>query len=160
VAKRIRVSTVINASRRRVWEAVRDIGSHVQWMEDAETIRFTSPRRSGVGTTFECDSRLGPLRLTDRMQVVEWREGRGMAIRHVGTVTGLGRFSLRRRPQGTLFVWEEELRFPWWMGGRLGSALVSPLFRLVWRRNVANLKRLVEAGRVSPTTSRSRARRR
>ncbi len=132
-------------------------------MEDAEAIRFTSPRRRGVGTTFDCDSRLGPIRLTDRMEVVEWREGRGMAIRHVGKVTGLGRFSLRRRPRGTLFVWEEQLRFPWWMGGRLGAAIASPLFRVIWTRNVGNLKRLIEGAageEVRRTPSRARARRR
>ena len=153
------MSTLIRASRRRVWAAIRDIGSHVQWMEDAESITFTSPRRSGVGTTFDCTSRLGPLRLNDRMEVVEWREGRGMAIRHGGRVTGLGRFRLRRRPQGTLFVWEEQLRFPWWMGGRLGSAVAAPLLRLVWKRNVANLKRLVEA-EPAPVKRRSWSRRR
>jgi hypothetical protein len=83
-----------------------------------------------------------------------------MAIRHVGKVSGLGRFSLRRRPQGTLFVWEEQLQFPWWMGGRLGAAVATPLFRVVWRRNVANLKRLIESGGVRPASTRARARRR
>ncbi|MCA1691294.1 MAG: SRPBCC family protein [Actinobacteria bacterium] len=158
MATHIRVSTLIPASRAQVWNVVRDIGSHVRWMHDAEAIRFTSSKREGVGTAFECDSRLGPFRLTDRMEVVEWREGRAMAIRHVGKVTGVGRFTLRLRPRGTLFVWQETLRFPWWMGGPLGSRMAAPLFRRIWKRNLSNLRREVETGRsFSPRFSHSRS---
>ena len=148
----IRVSTFIPASRWRVWDVLRDIGAHVRWMQDAEAIRFTSPQREGVGTTFECDSRLGPFRLKDKMEVVEWRAGRSMAIRHVGAVSGVGRFTLHFRPRGTLFVWQEHLRFPWWMGGSVGSALAAPFFRYVWKRNLKNLKATVEAAAGSGIT--------
>src|SRR5205814_4470064 len=50
---RIRVTTVIRAPRSQVWAAIRDIARHVDWMEDAGAIRFTWPRTSGVGTTFD-----------------------------------------------------------------------------------------------------------
>lgn len=142
----IRVSTMISASRGEVWEAVRDIGSHVRWMDDAVAIRFTSPRTEGVGTVFECDSRLGPFRLTDRMEVIEWKPPRAMTIRHVGAVRGVGRFSLRRRRHGTLFVWKEVLRFPWWMGGPVAATVTGPFFRRMWKKNLRNLRALVEAG--------------
>ncbi|MDQ4098721.1 MAG: SRPBCC family protein [Actinomycetota bacterium] len=142
----IRVSTLISATRPEVWAMVRDIGTHVRWMNDADSIRFTSPNQTGVGTTFECDSRLGPFRVTDRMEVIEWRTGRAMTIRHVGAVRGVGRFTLKRRRHGTLFVWQEKLRFPWWMGGPIGSAVAAPFFRRVWKKNLANLKSIVEGG--------------
>ena len=130
-----------------MWSAIKDVGSHVEWMHDAVAIRFTSSRRSGVGATFDCDTRVGPLRLTDRMEITEWRPGRAMGIRHVGVVTGEGRFLLRRRLRGgTRFVWEERLVFPWWMGGPVGALFGGQVLRLVWRRNLRNLKRLVEGG--------------
>jgi hypothetical protein len=129
-----------------VWAAIEDIQSHVGWMEDAVAIRFTSATRTGVGTTFECDTRVGPLRLTDHMQVTEWDAPRAMGIRHVGAVTGVGRFVLDPAADGTRFAWEEELTFPVWMGGRAGGAAIAPLLRRVWRRNLANLKALVEGG--------------
>ena len=144
---RIRVSTTIDAPPGRVWDDVKDIGSHVEWMQDAVAIRFTSGRRSGVGTAFDCDTRVGPLRLTDRMEVTEWRPRRAMGIRHVGLVTGTGRFTLRRRRGGrTRFRWEEQLVFPWWMGGPVGGVVGGQVLRLIWKRNLANLKRRVEAG--------------
>jgi uncharacterized protein YndB with AHSA1/START domain len=141
----IRVATFIAAPRAEVWEALRDIGSHVRWMHDALAIRFTSRRQQGVGTTFDCDSRLGPLRLTDRMEVIEWKPGRAMTVRHVGVVRGVGRFQLKRRRGGTLFVWKEVLRFPWWMGGAVGAEIAAPFFRRMWKKNLANLKAIVEA---------------
>ena len=144
---RIRVSTVIGARPSRVWADVRDIGSHVSWMEDAESIRFTSGATEGVGTTFDCATKVGPFRLRDRMEVTEWDEGRAMGIRHRGLVTGTGRFTLRRTPRGrTRFTWEERLAFPWWMGGRLGSLVAKPVLRRTWKRNLGNLKRRLESG--------------
>lgn len=144
---RIRVATTIDAPPKSVWAYIRDIGSHVGWMEDAVDIRFTSDSQDGVGTTFECDTRVGPIRLTDLMEVTEWDERRRMGIRHVGLVTGTGRFTLRKARRGrTRFTWEERLRFPWWMGGPIGGVLGAPVLRRIWRRNLRNLKRHVESG--------------
>ena len=128
-----------------MWRAVRDIGSHVQWMHDADAIRITSDRSTGVGTTFECATKVGPLRLSDTMEVVEWKERRAMGIRHTGLVTGRGRFTLRRRPGGTLFSWDERLRFPRWLGGPVTGLLAKPVLRAIWKRNLATLKEMVEA---------------
>jgi hypothetical protein len=139
---RIRVSTVIDAPPDVVWADVRRIGSHVEWMEDAAEIRFTADRREGVGTAFECDTRVGPFRLTDRLVVTEWVDGRRLGIRHEGVVTGTGRFSLDpMRRQRTRFTWRERVMFPWWLGGPVGAQVAAPVLRAVWRRNLRNLRR-------------------
>lgn len=142
----VRVTTRIRAPRDQVWTAVRDIASHVEWMADAESIHFVSAQREGVGTTFDCRSRLGPLRLTDRMVVTEWDEGWVLGIRHAGAVTGVGRFTLEpvRLGRHTLFTWEETLRFPWWMGGRFGAGAARPFFVRVWKGNLRRLRRSIE----------------
>lgn len=142
----IRVEETIAAPPERVWTAIEDISSHVRWMDDAVAIRFTSQARSGVGASFECDTKVGPFRLTDRMVVTEWDPPRALGIRHAGVVTGAGRFVLSPIVDGTSFAWEEELRFPAWAGGRFGGAAAVPILRRVWRRNLANLKSLVEGG--------------
>lgn len=137
MARLIRVATTIRAPRRRVWASLRDISSHVDWMEDAVAIRFTSRQREGVGTSFVCDTKVGPIRLADRMTITEWEPGKTMGVHHTGLVTGTGRFLLKRRGRGrTRFVWEEQLSFPVW--------LASPVLRWIWRRNLRNLKALVE----------------
>ncbi len=114
-------------------------------MSDAEAIRFTSTSHGGVGTTFECDTRIGPLRMTDRMEVTEWREGELMAIRHVGIVTGEGRFELRPLTgDRTRFAWTEELNFPRRRGGRVVASIAAPILARVWRGNLRRLRELVE----------------
>ena len=136
----------IDASPRAVWRAIEDISTHVYWMHDAVAIRFTSARHSGVGTTFDCDTRIGPFSLVDKMEITQWRPRRAMGVRHVGMVTGTGKFTLRALPGGrTRFTWRERLTFPWWMGGALGAAVGGEALRSVWRRNLRTLKRLVEA---------------
>lgn len=147
---RITVSTTIDASPAAVWAAVEDIGSHVEWMGDAEAIRFTSASTSGVGTTFDCETRVGPLRLTDRMEITRWEPGRTMGVRHVGLVAGEGAFTLSpagrrfRRRSATRFEWSERLVFPWWMGGPVGGIVGGRVMRAIWKQNLRRLKARVE----------------
>lgn len=137
---RIEVEQLLDAPPAVVWEDIRDIASHVEWMADAESITFTSGHHEGVGVEFDCATRVGPFRLTDRMETTEWVEAEVMGVRHTGMVTGEGRFTLR--PVGadrTRFTWAERLHFPWWMGGPLGAIVGSRVLRLVWRRNLGRL---------------------
>lgn len=143
---RIRVETRIEAPIEAVWAHLCDIPSHVSWMADAEAIRITSPIKAGVGTAFECDTRVGPLRLTDHMEVTEWELGRRLGVRHVGLVTGTGRFELTDGLGGTTLTWEEDLQFPWWMGGVVGAFAARPVLRRLWKGNVARLRTRVLAG--------------
>jgi hypothetical protein len=142
---RIRVSTIIDASPDEVWEEVRHIDRHTDWMADAAEIRFTSTTRAGVGTTFDCLTKVGPLRLTDKMEITEWREGKVMGVRHVGLVTGTGRFTITKAKRGRArFSWEERLRFPWWMGGPVGGVVGGRIMKRIWVRNLRVLKTKVE----------------
>ncbi len=132
--------TIIDAPPAVVWADIRDIASHVEWMSDAASITFTSPSSTGVGTTFDCRTKVGPLRLTDAMEVTQWRERRTMGIRHAGLVRGEGRFTLRRaRGRRTTFTWTEQLRYPWWMGGPIGGLVIDRVLAQIWRRNLRNL---------------------
>ena len=143
---RLRVGITINASPAEVWRVIEPIERHVDWMADAESIRFTGPTTRGLGTTFDCVTKVGPLRLTDKMTVTEWETHRMIGIEHRGVVTGRGRFTLRRRRRGrTQFTWAERLVFPWWMGGPVGALAAKPVLRAVWRRNLRRLKTIVEA---------------
>lgn len=139
------MSTTIAAPPDVVWAAVEDIGTHVEWMADAEAIRFDDHQTSGAGTSFECDTKIGPFTLTDHMTITEWTPGRVMGVRHTGLVTGEGRFTLRPTDDGgTEFTWREELRFPWWMGGSVGGAAGAPVLKRVWAGNLRRLKAKVE----------------
>jgi hypothetical protein len=140
----IEVAVEIPAPPVVVWSHLADIGSHVGWMADAEAIRFTSPRRQGVGTTFDCDTRVGPIRLVDRMEITAWEPEHHMGVRHVGLVTGTGAFTLRASgPEATTMTWTEELRFPWWLGGPVGAWVARPVLTRIWRGNLRRLRERV-----------------
>jgi hypothetical protein len=145
----ISVSTLIEAPPAEVWADVSELDSHVAWMADATAIRFTGTERSGTGTTFECDTRVGPLRLTDRMEITEWVPERIIGVRHAGLVTGEGRFMLAPAPgDATDFTWTEILTFPPRLGGPIGAFVGAVVLRAIWRRNLVALKQRIEHRRV------------
>lgn len=143
------VSIEIDATPARVWEVVEPIERHVDWMHDAVAIRFTTEQTRGTGTEFLCDTKVGPFKLVDRMEITEWEAGRVMGVRHTGLVTGSGKFTLEPIDLGrrTRFTWAEDLVFPWWMGGPIGAWIGGKIaLGPIWRRNLRNLKRIVENG--------------
>ena len=145
---RLKVGITIAASPDAVWATIESIERHVDWMADAVSITFTSAQHRGVGTTFDCLTKVGPFKTVDRMAVTEWKPGEAMGIEHGGWVTGSGRFELRaKHGNRTRFTWTEELHFPWWMGGAVGAFAAKPVLRRIWRRNLAGLAALVASGR-------------
>ncbi|QGG94620.1 SRPBCC family protein [Actinomarinicola tropica] len=142
----IRTSIRIPAPPARVWQELADISTHVEWMADAVAIRFTTDQQEGVGTTFECDTKVGPLRLVDVMEVTSWEDERRMGVRHVGLVTGTGEFTLT--PAGadgglTDLTWTESLVFPWYLGGPLGARVATPVLRRIWEGNLRRFARRI-----------------
>lgn len=141
----IETSIEVGAPPALVWAHLADIGSHVEWMADAEAINFTSTSRQGTGTTFDCATRVGPLRLLDRMEITEWEPERSMGVRHVGLVTGTGSFQLAAiGASTTVLTWTETLRFPWWMAGPIGAWVAQPVLGAIWRGNLRRLRDRIE----------------
>ena len=142
----VRVGTTINASPETTWSAIEQIDTHVDWMADAQSITFATAQRAGVGTTFGCRTKIGPLHIVDSMSITEWAPGASMGVEHRGVVRGTGVFTLRESgKQRTRFSWEERLTFPWWLGGVVGERIAGPMLTRIWRGNLARLKHIVEA---------------
>jgi hypothetical protein len=141
----VRLCTTVGVPPDVVWSVMEDIETHTEWMADAVAITFRTERRHGVGTEFECLTRLGPFTTTDVMRVTEWIPGAVMGIEHRGFVTGRGRFTMRSLPTGlTELCWDEQLHYPWWMGGVLGEQISKPVFTRIWRANLDRLRERAE----------------
>ena len=140
----IEVAIVIDASPNRLWPELADFRSHPEWMDDAATVSFLTDRTSGVGTRIEVATKVGPLRATDVMEVIEWEDERTIVVEHLGSVTGFGRFEIRPTGTGTEMRWVEELRFPWWMGGPIGLGLARPILGRIWQGSLKRLKERLE----------------
>jgi hypothetical protein len=144
----VTVSVIIDAAPDDIWEYLEQVERHVEWMADAESIRFQSEQHRGVGTQFACDTKIGPVRLTDRMEITEWEPSRAMSVEHAGLVTGTGTFRIEPvNAVSSKVTWTEWLTFPWFFGGRLGEKVGgATVLSAVWRRNLRRLKMRVEAG--------------
>ena len=150
---RVRCEVEIDALPDEVWAHVADIERHTDWMRDAHEIRMLTEQTSGVGTRYECDTKIGPLKLTDVMEIIDWRPGVAMGVRHEGVVTGAGLFTLTPidLDRRTRFAWTEELRFPWWLAGPFGATVGGhTVLSAIWNRNLRDLKAQIEEPSVAP----------
>lgn len=149
----VTVSIDLDTTPAELWAIVEPIERHVDWMADAVAIRFETEQTRGVGTKFLCDTKVGPIRLTDHMEITEWepatptRDG-VMGVKHTGIVTGSGVFTIEPLAGGTRtkFTWTEQLDFPWYLGGRLGEIIAGRfVLNLIWKRNLRALRDIVDA---------------
>ena len=142
---RARGEVIVPAPVGVTWAALADIASHVEWMADAESITFTTDQRQGVGTAYDCQTKVGPLTTIDKMTVTEWVEGQRFAVAHTGVVSGTGVFALEPVAEGTRFTWTEHLRFPLYLGGVVGAFVAKPILRRIWKGNLSRFSALVAA---------------
>ncbi len=135
----------IGAPVDHVWHVIEAVDTHTEWMTDAESITFRTEQHSGVGTEFDCLTKVGPLSTVDRMRVTEWKPQAVMGIEHRGIVTGRGRFTLLGLgAELTEFCWTEDLVFPAHLGGGAAERLARPVFGRIWRQNLNRLRDLAE----------------
>lgn len=137
---RIEVSREMAVPHELVWEALADLGSHAGWMKDAESLEFTSEQTTGLGAVMEVETRIGPFRTLDILEITGWDEGRSIDVAHRGLVTGEGRLEATAIGRKTLVSWVENLQFPWWLGGPVTAWLARPVLRTIWRGNLRRLE--------------------
>jgi uncharacterized membrane protein len=142
---KIAIEVVIDAPVDVVWADVEQIETHVDWMQDAESITFLTEHHRGVGTRFECKTVVGPFKLNDTMEITQWQHAKAMGVSHQGLVGGSGVFTLRASGASTVFAWVETLRFPWYFAGPVGATIARPILKAIWKGNLRRLKSRIEA---------------
>ena len=141
----IRVCTTIAASPELVWAAVERIESHIEWMQDAESITFRSAQHEGSARSSTAS------RASDPCTPRTVSSSRcGSRARRWGSRTAVrspAKANSGCTPWGdgaTQFCWEERLRFPWWLGSVAGEQAGKPVLRRLWQGNLARLKAQIE----------------
>ncbi len=145
MSKRIEISTVRNKPLNVVWDEVKIMENHVNWMEDAVKIDILSENNSGLNTKMNVLTKVGPITLNDIITVTEWKEKESIGVIHEGIVTGEGVFYLTSLDESkTKFQWVEILKFPFYLGGPLGEIFGGLILKLIWKKNLKNLKEIIE----------------
>ena len=145
MSKRIKVSTIINKPLQIVWDEVKIMENHVNWMQDAANIDFLSENNSGINTKMKVLTKVGPIKLNDVITVTRWDEMKSIGVIHEGIVTGEGVFFLSSVDEdSTKFEWVEELKFPIYLGGPIGEFFGGLLLKQIWKKNLENLKNIIE----------------
>ena len=69
MSKRIKVSTIINQPLEIVWDEVKIMENHVNWMQDAANIDFLSENTSGIDTKMNVLTKVGPITLLSLIHI-------------------------------------------------------------------------------------------
>lgn len=121
------------------WDAVMDWNGQTAWMLFTR-VWATGNDGEGVGGGVSARTSVGPLGFTDDMVITHWDPPRECTVKHLGTVVrGTGTFAVRGTPQGSTFIWSEDVIPPLGRLGRTAWPLVRPAFELMMR---ISLKRL------------------
>ena len=140
-----KLSITINKDIQSVWDSVKDINSHIDWMQDADTIELISGSQNEIGSKYLCKTKVGFLKTNDIFEIIKYSEPNLIKIYHTGNVSGLGYFKLNELDEDqTEFILEEDLVFPLYMGSIIGKKIAMLILHRIWNKNLLNLKSSIE----------------
>jgi uncharacterized protein YndB with AHSA1/START domain len=114
VLKDFYARVTINATVNKVWRAL------VEWEKQGDWMALTRVSASdngaddsGIGTTIEAITGVGPFGVLDKMKVISWEPPHFCRVDHYGKVIkGIGEFRLVDLGDKTRFDWYEEIKAP------------------------------------------------
>lgn len=142
----VRTEVVVRAPIERVWEVLADVEGQPRWMTDLKSVRMLTPPPIGVGSRAEGDIRIFGMAALDPITITVFEPPRRFAIRHEGRFTGEGLIELAPGPADdtTIARWTETIVPPYLP--HLGGLVLTPILRLVFQRDLDNLRELIETG--------------
>ena len=139
----IRTTIAIDAPIDQVWEIMTNIEGQPRWMDDLKSVRILTPPPIGIGTRAEGDVRIFGIGVLDPITVTAFEPPHRFGVRHEGVFSGDGLVELEAGVDGsTVARWVETIVPP--MFPHAGAALLSPILRWIFQRDLANLRELIE----------------
>ncbi len=129
-----------------VWREISAIERHSLWMTDAERIEFLTTEKVGDKVEFDCLTRVGPIKVRDRMKIINWEEPNSITVVHKGIFKGEGTLSLRHlSPEYCEIQWSEKIVFPPFLLGPVGAKVAKPILERIWKNNLEQLETLLKS---------------
>ena len=121
----------VNVPADAVWQKLTDWKRQGDWMLATRVEVAGAGDGRHAGAILTAVTGVGPLGVTDRMEIAEWDPPRRCVVRHLGRVVrGEGVFEVVPRDAGhSRLLWSELLDLPLGRLGRLGWSVLEPVFR-------------------------------
>lgn len=138
----------VDAPADAVWRTITDWPGQGAWMLGTRVAVTTGGDGRSLGAQLRAVTGVGPLGITDTMEIVEWEPPKRCVVRHTGRVVrGDGVFEVvPLGPRRSRFLWTEQLDLPLGVLGRLGWPVVKPIFRAGVVSSLRRMARLCESG--------------
>ncbi|SFB51746.1 Polyketide cyclase / dehydrase and lipid transport [Amycolatopsis marina] len=142
----VMLSVDVAAPAGTTWLALTDWERQGEWMLGTE-VRVTEGNGRSVGSRIAAVTGIGPVGLTDTMEITGWEPPSRCTVRHLGRlVRGTGAFHVQDRgPDRSVFIWSERLILPFGPLGTLGWPLAKPVFTAGLRYSLQRFARFAEA---------------
>jgi carbon monoxide dehydrogenase subunit G len=148
----------INASKKKVWEALADFGNVQSLSPNVAKSYLTSDQQSGVGATRHCDFAAMGAQVEER--IVAWEEGESMKIdiyqsKNMPMITGMeAEFKISEEGESTVITGTFEYGMTNIIGNFLNSITMKKMNEKAWVQFLAGIKHNVETGeKVNKDTS-------
>lgn len=150
---RVEEAVHIEADPQTVWSVLVDWENQPRWMHDARSVVVTSPHREGSGVVLRCRTNIAAgIVVNDDMTITDWEPDRVLGVRHLGPwFRGVGAFELTPTEDGTHVQWWEEVEAPLGRVGEAAATALMPWVGRVFRRSLAQLKKVSEATSATST---------
>lgn len=137
----------VQAPAEDLWRTVTDWPGQGEWMLGTRVEVRSSGDGRYLGAALSAVTGIGPVGVTDTMEIVEWDPPRRCVVRHTGRVVrGEGVFEVvALGPERSRFLWSELLDLPLGAVGRAGWPLVRPAMRAGVEHSLRRMARLCEA---------------
>jgi hypothetical protein len=141
----IHMSITIAAPIDHVWEIAADVQRQPEWMHEMKRVEMLTEGPLRPGSRGRATVRIFGILTTDDVVITQFEPPHTFGIRHEGRFTGDGLLQFSTTADGgTLISWMEYLRPP--LFPAIGGLVQRPLLGAIFRSDLRNLKRLVEAG--------------
>lgn len=137
----------VNAPAEAVWRMLTDWPGQQEWMLGTRVEVQGGGEGRHLGARLRAVTGVGPLGITDTMEIVEWEPPKRCVVRHTGKVVrGDGVFEVvALAPDRSRLLWSELLDLPLGAVGALGWRAAAPAFRWGVLRSLQKMARQCEA---------------
>lgn len=145
---RVESEILLEVPIEEAWAALMRWEDQAIWMKDADSVKVVSPMREGVGTTLAVKTRVLNVPLfTEKLEVVAWEPPTRLLMAHRSFIGGVGEWSFRAVPGGTMFRWSEDLSLPVPVLGELALQVYRPFMRYLMGGALRGLQAFVRSDR-------------